>query len=282
MSNFILEGESFFVYKKLDELISNKKAEFNPDSINNSFSLLQNVDYYVFFDADKSISEKFTHKNTIFCYPDKNLDLRLDWVKKIKTQSEYFCFEPIPSTDFDSLKQVFPKVPNIFSLPIKKNNLKYKGAKQNYDWFDLCLIKDLLDCKNENVFYELFDGFVDIWKFTDDFWSGNLYCLKQINSFNNNNFEDYFNRIRETSKDYIELMQSGAKTFDDHKRIIPNPIVNNHFRFIKIREKLSKIKKKSGIDALSLFDECLKNVREGSNPKLELIKMFFEYKTNVL
>jgi len=30
------------------------------------------------------------------------------------------------------------------------------------------------------------------------------------------------------------------------------------------------------------FDVCLKNVREGSNPKVEMIKLFYKFKENAL
>jgi len=282
MSNIILEGESFFVFRKLDLIIKNKKVEWNPDFIERSSTLFKKTDYYIFFNCDKATLEKNNHTNSIFCYPDKNLDLRTDWVKKIKKMSDFYSYEPIPTTDFQALKDLFQDAPQISQLPSKKASLKYKGTKQNYEWFDLMMINDVLSCGNKNSFEDLFSGYVDIWKFTDDFWSGNLHCLKQINLFDNDNFEEYFNKVRETSKDYLELLQTNAKTFEHHKSILPTSAITNSFRFLKVKEKLDKIKKKNPIEIISLFDECLKNVRDGSNAKLELIKIFFEYKTNVI
>ena len=144
MSSYFLEGESFFVLAKLDSLIQNKKIELNPAKTSSTLSLLRNVDYYVFIDPDKETMENIRCDNFIVCFMDKNIDLRLDYIKKIKNKSEYHCFEPIPTTDFDALRQVFPDIHSSNFLPSKKATIKYKGSKQNYEWYDLNLIADIL------------------------------------------------------------------------------------------------------------------------------------------
>jgi len=260
MSNYILEGESFFILEKLYELTEGKKIEINPEKIN-PFSLFGNVDYYVFFDPDKETLEQQNLDKFILCFMDKNIDQRLDYIKKIKQKAQLLSFEPIPTTDFDSFKKVFPMFKtNLNSLPFKKNSLKYKGSKQNYEWFDLCLIS----------------------RFTDLLWSGNIKCLEQIKYINDKNFEDYFNRIRETSKDYLEVIQTGASNFYSHKKLYSDSVVNNEFRFNKIKEKLNLINSDCVLDCVGYFDVCLKNVREGSNPKVEMIKLFYKFKENAL
>ena len=108
MSNYILEGESFFILEKLYELTEGKKIEINPEKIN-PFSLFGNVDYYVFFDPDKETIESINFNNFILCFMDKNVDLRLDYIKRIKQISTIKTFDPIPTTDFQTLKEIFPK-----------------------------------------------------------------------------------------------------------------------------------------------------------------------------
>lgn len=282
MSNYILEGESFFILEKLYELTEGKKIEINPEKIN-PFSLFGNVDYYVFFDPDKETLEKQNLDKFILCFMDKNIDQRLDYIKKIKQKAQLLSFEPIPTTDFDSFKKVFPMFKtNLNSLPFKKNSLKYKGSKQNYEWFDLCLISDLYEIGDINIYQQVFESYFDIWKFTDLLWSGNIKCLEQIKYINDKNFEDYFNRIRETSKDYLEVIQTGASNFYSHKKLYSDSVVNNEFRFNKIKEKLNLINSDCVLDCVGYFDVCLKNVREGSNPKVEMIKLFYKFKENAL
>ena len=278
MSSYILEGESFLVLEKLDSLIENKKVEFNPVKLSNTLSLLRNVDYYVFIDPDKEIIENINCDNFILCFMDKNIDLRLDYIKKIKNKGKYYCFEPVPTTDFVSLKQIFPDIkPNNF-LPSKKANLKYKGTKQNYEWYDLNLISDILSLSDQSLFEHISHSFFDIWKFTDLLWSGNSKCTEQIAYINDKNFEDYFNRIRETSKDYLEILQTNSKTFSEHKKLMPNTALTNEYRFDKVKEKLNLINLNHQLDIIYSFDVCLKNVRLGSSPKLELLKLFFNFK----
>ena len=282
MANYILEGETFFVLDKLSSLTHGKKVEINPERTK-TVSLFDTTDYYVFFDPDKETIEKVASNNFILCFLDKNLDLRLDYVKKAKQKSEFTSFEPIPTTDFAALKRVFPNLKNNSnSLPSKKGNLKYKGAKQNYEWFDLCLISDLYEFGDENIYKLVFESYFDIWKFTDFLWSGNNECIKQISYINDSNFEDYFNRIRETSKDYLDAYITNSNSFFAHKNLYPNTILTNEFRFDKVKEKLNKIQKNNVLNCISYFDDCLMNVRMGSNPKLELLKLFFKFKQHVL
>jgi len=59
-------------------------------------------------------------------------------------------------------------------------------------------------------------------------------------------------------------------------------VVNNEFRFNKIKEKLNLINSDCVLDCVGYFDVCLKNVREGSNPKVEMIKLFYKFKENAL
>jgi hypothetical protein len=281
MSSYLLEGESFFVLDKLDSLIENKKIELNPMKLSNTLSLFRNVDYYVFIDPDKQTIENINCDNFIVCFMDKNIDLRLDYIKKIKNKSEYHCFEPIPTTDFDALREIFPEIKSSNFLPSKKFNLKYKGSKQNYEWYDLSLIADLLTLNDQGLFEHMNDTFFDIWKFSDLIWSGNPKCVEQIIYINDKNFEDYFNRIRETSKDYLEILQTNAKNFNEHKKLMPNTSLLNEYRFNKVKEKLNLIDSNHQIDIIYSFDICLKNVRSGSNPKLELLKLFFNFKKYV-
>jgi hypothetical protein len=281
MSSYLLEGESFFTLAKLDSLIENKKIELNPMKLSNTLSLFRNVDYYVFIDPDKQTIENINCDNFIVCFMDKNIDLRLDYIKKIKNKSEYHCFEPIPTTDFDALREIFPEIKSSNFLPSKKFNLKYKGSKQNYEWYDLSLIADLLTLNDQGLFEHMNDTFFDIWKFSDLIWSGNPKCVEQIVYINDKNFEDYFNRIRETSKDYLEILQTNAKNFNEHKKLMPNTSLLNEYRFNKVKEKLNLIDSNHQIDIIYSFDICLKNVRSGSNPKLELLKLFFNFKKYV-
>jgi hypothetical protein len=281
MSSYLLEGESFFTLAKLDSLIENKKIELNPVKLTNTLSLFKNVDYYVFIDPDKQTIENINCNNFIVCFMDKNIDLRLDYIKKIKNKSEYHCFEPIPTTDFDSLREIFPEIKSSNFLPSKKLNLKYKGSKQNYEWYDLSLIADILALNDQGLFEHMNDTFFDIWKFSDLIWSGNPKCVEQIVYINDKNFEDYFNRIRETSKDYLEILQTNAKNFNEHKKLMPNTSLLNEYRFNKVKEKLNLIDSNHQIDIIYSFDICLKNVRSGSNPKLELLKLFFNFKKYV-
>lgn len=276
MSNYILEGDAYFVLQRLYRLTENKTILINETKIS-KFSLFARPDYVVHFDPDKDLMENIEAENFIICFLDKNLDQRLDYVKKLKQRAALESFDPIPSTDTQSLLSLFPKMP-VEYLPTKKVALKYKGSKQSYEWFDLCLIDDLFDF-GPDIFSQLFDGYFDIWKFTDDLWSGNAKCLNHISFINDRNFEDYFNRIRETSKDYLEVIQTQAKNFYEHKKLLPQTIVTNDFRFMKIKEKNDKLK--DPLLCLSYIDSCLKNVREGSNPKLELIKLFSRFKANV-
>lgn len=279
MPNYLIEGDSFFVLNKMRSLTREKKIVFNPDSVS-KFSLIKNIDFYVYIDPAKETVEKINHNNFIICFLDKNVDLRLDWVKKIKAISEFHSFDPVPSTDFSSLSEVFPNIQSN-KLPSKKVSLKYKGSKQNYEWFDLSLISDLYYLNDESIFEKVFDGYFDIWDFTDKLWSGDISALLLISTINEKNFEDYFNRIRETSKDYLELLQTDAKNFYEHRKCLQNSVLNNEFRFNKVREKLNKLKKNSEIFAIDLFEDCLKNVRSGSNPKLEMVKLFFKFKKYV-
>jgi len=281
MSSYLLEGESFFILAKLDSLIENKKIELNPMKLSNTLSLFRNVDYYVFIDPDKQTIENINCDNFIVCFMDKNIDLRLDYIKKIKNKSEYHCFEPIPTTDFDALREIFPEIKSSNFLPSKKLNLKYKGSKQNYEWYDLSLIADILALNDQGLFEHMNDTFFDIWKFSDLIWSGNPKCVEQIVYINDKNFEDYFNRIRETSKDYLEILQTNAKNFNEHKKLMPNTSLLNEYRFNKVKEKLNLIDSNHQIDIIYSFDICLKNVRSGSNPKLELLKLFFNFKKYV-
>lgn len=277
MPNYILEGEAYFVLSKLRALVQNKKVEFNPEP-KKAMTFFSTVDFNVYFDPDKDTLEKI-NDNFIICLLDKNFDLRLDYVKKLKSKAEFMSFDPIPSTDPVSLRNIFKKINTEEQcLPSKKVSLKYKGSKQNYEWYDLCLINDIYGLGDLNIFAEIFDSYFDIWKFSDLLWDGNNKCLDQINHINEKNFEDYFNRIRETNKDYLEVLQSGCKNFYEHKKVVNNSIITNEFRYNKVIEKLSRIKKGQEIYALSLIDQCLMNVREGSNPKIELIKMFFKFK----
>jgi hypothetical protein len=280
MSNYILEGESFFILEKLSELIEGKKIEINPEKID-TISLLKKVDYYVFFDPDKETLEKHNLNNFIVCFMDKNTDQRLDYIKKLKQKSQLITFEPIPNTDFDSLKKIFPMFETLNnSLPFKKTSLKFKGAKQNYEWFDLCLIYDFYHLNDVNIYKLMFESYFDIWRFSDFLWSGNVRCLEQVKFINDKNFEDYFNRIRETSKDYLEVYSTNTSNFFTHKKLYPETIITNEFRFFKVKEKLNLIKSDFVLDCVGYFDTCLKNVREGSNPKLELIKLFYQFKQN--
>jgi hypothetical protein len=281
MSRFILEGDAFFVLKNLQILAQNKKVVYQQESFTSGISFLNKPDYYVFFDMNKELSEHIINLPFIICNLDKNFDLRVDWVKRLKNNSEYKCFDPIPSTDFQSLKQIFTTAQFSQFLPVKKMPLKYKNSKQNYEWYDLSLIRDLLPYQEDNIFEELCESYFDIWLFTDALWSGDVSALKYISYINNSNFEDYFNRIRETIKDYAEVYQSDAKTFYQHCLLLESPLINNEFRFQKVKEKLHKIEKNKIPIILSLYDECLKNVRSGSNPKLELISLFFKYRDHV-
>lgn len=277
MPNYVLEGDSYFVLQKLDSLIEGKKISINPEKIE-SFSLISDYDYYIFFDPEKERIENLKSGPFILCFLDKNLDQRLDYIKNLKNKATLMTFDPIPSTDTSSLFALFPEIKKYDNLPTKKCQLKYKNTKQNYEWFDLCLIDDLYKF-GADIFPQIFEGYFDIWKFTDSLWSGKSDCLNHLSFINEKNFEDYFNRIRETSKDYIEVIQSGAKNHYEHQRLISRPIVANSFRFDKIQEKLRRIN--DPLSCISLFDECLKNVRLGSNPKIELIKLFIRFKSNV-
>ena len=283
MSSHILEGESFFVLNALDELIEGKKVEINPERVNNSFSLIKNVDYYVYIDPSREVIENIKIKNYILCFLDKNLDLRLDYVRRVKQESKFVSFDPIPATDFNSLKGLFPKFkePNNF-LPCKNMPLKYNGAKVNYEWFDLNLICDIYSLGDLQIFPLLFDSYFDIWKFSDGLWAASKSCIEQIKYIDEKNFEDYFNRIRETSRDYIEVLQTGARNFYEHKRALPTTVITNEFRFNKVIEKLKNIKSGEALNMISGFDSCLKNVRLGSSPKIEMLNLFFNFKKNVL
>lgn len=276
MSNYILEGDSYFVLQRLNQLTENKTVSIN-ETKNYEFSLFSVPDFVVHFEPDKDLMESISSENFILCFLDKNLDQRLDYVKKLKQKATLECFDPIPSTDAQSLSSLFPKMP-VEYLPTKKVPLKYKGSKQNYEWFDLCLIDDLFDF-GPDVFKQVFEGCFDIWRFTEDLWSGNAKCLNQIDSINDKNFEDYFNRIRETSKDYIEVVQTQARSFYEHKKLLPQTAITNDFRFMKTKEKNDRLK--DPLLCLGYIDACLKNVREGSNPKLELIRLFNRFKANV-
>jgi hypothetical protein len=281
MPNYFLEGESFYVLSKLNSLVRNKKTKTNPESVS-SFSLISSVDFYIYFDPDKETIENINHENFIICFLDKNVDLRLDYIKKIKQRSEYFSFDPIPSTDTNSLKTLFKDLNcDVNFLPTKKVALKYKGSKQNYEWLDLCLINDLYVFGDDEIYNIACDSFFDIWKFTDQLWSGDNKCLLQIEYVNDKNFEDYFNRIRETSKDYLDFIQAGTSSFENFKKICTNTSINNYYRFEKIKEKLNQLNPGSELNSIKLIDDCLKNVRLGSSPKLELVKLFFRFKQNV-
>lgn len=277
MSNYILEGESFFILKELENILYNKKYTINPDLPVQTFSLLRNNDFDVFFDPDKNKIE-LLKDNFILCFMDKNIDQRSDYIKRVKNISILKTLEPIPTTDFASLQKIFNKFTSSNYFPSKKTPLKYKGQKQNYEWYDLCLIDDLYGFGDQRIYQAVCDSYFDIWKFTDQLWSIDPLCVEQLKYINGQNFEDYFNRIRETSKDYLEVIQSGANNFQDHKKILPNSIVNNDFRFNKVKSKINNIRKEFQMAAIGSFDECLKNVRMGSNPKLELINIFIKFK----
>ena len=274
MSNYVIEGESFFVLKEIQKITKNKKVEINPEKTSRNFSFFSQNDFSIYYDPEKATIETLTD-NFIVCFMDKNIDLRLDYIKKIKSKSEFITFDPIPSTDYSSLQTLFPNIKSQ-NLPVKNNPLKYKGQKQNYEWFDLCLISDLYQF-NSSIYEELSNGYFDIWSFTDSLWSGKVNCLDQIKFINEKNFEDYFNRIRETSKDYIEIIQTKSNNFYDHKHKMPQCIINNLYRYDKVKEKLKNIKPNSEIDVIYLFEQCLKNVRQGSNPKIELINLFLRF-----
>jgi hypothetical protein len=279
--NYILEGESFFVLNKLNSLIDNKKTEINPDCVDNSISFFEKSEYYIYFDPNKEVISNIKN-NFIICFMDSNIDQRLDYIKKIKTLGKLITFEPIPTTDFNSLQKIFPNLANEHILPTKKNSLKYKGQKQNYEWFDLCLINDLYSLNDESIYSLMFNSYFDIWKFTDYLWSANPKCILQSQYINDKNFEDYFNRIRETTKDYLEVIQTKATTFHKHKSLLPNTLITNEYRFNKILEKTKYLKEFNEINALFQIEQCLKNVRLGSNPKLEIIKLFFSFKNYVI
>lgn len=278
MPSYFLEGESFFVLSKLDSIIDNKKVEVNPEKITNTLSLFRSADYYVFFDPSRETIENINCDNFILCFIDKNVDLRLDYIKKIKNKSEYHCFDPIPTTDFISLRNLFQDAQASNFLPIKKISLKYKGSKQNYEWYDLGLISDILSLGDQTIFNQIGESFFDIWKFSNMLWAGNPKCLEQIGYINEKNFEDYFNRIRETSKYYLEIIQTKASTFSEHKKYMPNTALENEYRFEKTKEQINAIGADNQIYAINSFETCLKNVRLGSSPKLELLKLFFELK----
>ncbi len=280
MSNYFLEGDTYFVLKFLNELTNGKKIEFNPET-KPDFSLFSPTDYYVYLDPSKEIMDKIAHNNYIICFLDKNVDLRIDVIKKLKSKSEYRLFEPIPATDFKALVKIFPKLKGDFCLPTKNIPLKYNGTKQNYEWFDISLISDLYKYVDLDIYKKMFSMYIDIWSLTNDLWSSNNDYLLKICGINELNFENYFNRIRETSKDYIEVIQSSANTFSNHKAMISGTQLNE-YRFYKIKEKLNSIKAGKEIDALMYIEKCLKNVREGSNQKIELIGLFYNFKNNVL
>ena len=281
MSNHFLEGESYFVLKELARITDGKIIDIDPTPTS-SFSLLHQANYNVFIDPAKETLEKIDN-NFIVCFLDKNVDQRLEYIKKIKQKCDFSTFEPIPTTDFTSLQKIFPqfKQSNNF-LPHKNCSLKYKGQKQNYEWFDLCLIDNLRVFNDTSIFQILFDSYFDIWRFTDELWAGDSNCISQIKHINEKNFEEYFNKIRETSKDYLDVIQTNASNFYIHRQLMPNTIITNEFRFDKIKQKLCQLKPNTSIYTISFIDECLKNVRDGSNPKLELIKLFFRFKKNVL
>ena len=282
MSSYFLEGESYFVLKELDKIVSGKKVMFDPGVVQ-SVSFVKKPDYYVLIDPNKETIESINYDNFIICLMDKNADLRLDYIKSIKKKAEIITFDPIPTTDFVSLKREFPNIVNESNfMPSKKVNLKYKGAKQNYEWFDICLISDLYKFNDPEIYRAASGTYFDIWSFTDGIWSGDANCLSQVEYITGQNFEDYFNRIRETSKDYLELIQTQAKRLSIHKKIYPESVITNDFRFYKIQEKLKLLKNGTELDSIMYFDECLKHVRQGANPKLELIKLFFKFKRNVL
>lgn len=275
MPNYVLEGDSFFVLQKLNELTKGKKTSF-VNSKENSFSMFDEIDFHIYFELTKE-SAPDVQENFIICVLDKNIDHRLDYIKKLKLKSEFFCFDPIPTTDFKSLKALFPNLSKTPYLPSKNTSLKFKGSKQNYEWYDIALINDIYNLGDNSIYESIFDGFFDIWAFSDALWDSNESCLSMIHQINEGNFEDYFNRIRETSKDYIELIQTNADTLYQHKRLNPTTSILNDYRFMKIKEKLNRIKKPQ-INAIMLFDACLKNVRLGSNPKLELVNLFWGIK----
>jgi hypothetical protein len=281
MPSKTLEGESYFILKELDRITQNKKVIYNPEQIP-AFSLFNQADYYVFFDPDKELIETLSGDNFIVCFMEKNVDLRADYIKKLKSKTVFTTYEPIPTTDPGTLLEVFPEISfKNNTLPFKKNPLKYKGQKQNYEWFDLNLIDDLYQLGDNNIYGYVFDSFFDIWRFTDHLWTGNNLCLSQIKFIDDTNFENYFNRIRETSKDYLEILQTGANNYREHKRLLPQTVMTNEYRFEKVREKVNLLKKNYCLSAISEIDTCLKNVRLGSNPKLELVKLFYKFKQNV-
>lgn len=63
---------------------------------------------------------------------------------------------------------------------------------------------------------------------------------------------------------------------------MPNTLITNEYRFNKILEKTKYLKEFNEINALFQIEQCLKNVRLGSNPKLEIIKLFFSFKNYVI
>lgn len=275
MPNYILEGESFFVLNRMDELTKGKKTIFNPQSSGNSMSLFQDS-ISVYFDPDKEKC-KSIKGNFIVCFLDKNVDLRLDYIKDLKSKAVFESYDPIPTTDSDSMKKIFPKISKCNYVPFKKGLMKYKGSKQNYEWFDLSLIRDLYLLNDPSVFGHM-NAYFDIWSFVEHLWVGNLESLNQVKYINGNNFEDYFNRIRENIKDYVEVFQAQSSSFYDHKNKIPKSGITNEFYYNKIKNKIKLINESDVVDALSSFDQCLKNVRDGSNPKIELIKIILNFK----
>jgi hypothetical protein len=194
MPNYVLEGDSFFVLDELKKITKGKSTSFFTVK-ETEFSFFDQADYNIYFEINKDTLSQI-EENFIICIMDKNLDHRLDYVKKLKTKAEFICFDPIPTTDFKSLHKIFPKLEKTPYLPSKNISLKYKGSKQNYEWYDISLVNDLYQFNDVAVYQSLFDGFFDIWAFSDALWDQNESCLEMIEQINSQNFEDYFNRIR--------------------------------------------------------------------------------------
>lgn len=270
----LLEGDSYFVLKELSKITSGKNVQYG--GIQTAGFLSKERIYVYPNPAVEELPVNFNFETVIY-FEDKNVDLRVDWVKKIRNlNSNHLCFDPIPSTDYSSLKKVFPDLETNLSLPTKECRIKYKGSKQNYEWFDLALIEDLKKIKDNSIF-DLFEENFNLWEFTDLLWNGNKKCIHYTSRINDDNFEYYFNRIRESVRDYLDVITTGAHNFYDHKKKYPNSVINNDYRFNKVKEKLNRNKKYTDSELAKFFDECLIDVRQGVNPKLALIDLCVKF-----
>lgn len=282
MPNYCLEGESYFIFDKIKQLTKGKKVIFDPDEIskNISFSSINTVN--VFLNPNKELIGQIKTDNNIICFLDENLDQRLDYVKKLKTSYSLITYDPIPTTEFDELHKIFPKIQETTYLPSKKGSLKYKGQKQTYEWYDLNLINDIYQLQDLSLFDSIFGSNFDIWNFSDGLWSAKPDCLYQLEAITDTQiFEYYFNRIREVSKDYLEIIASKENTYQNHIQSYSNSAFSNYYRFKMVKDKLSLYKENYHLNLISYIEECLMNVREGSNPKIELLKLFLRFKNDI-